>query len=345
MATIHPPVVIAHRGASALRPEHTLAAYALAIEQGADWIEPDLVCTRDGVLVARHENEIGGTTDVASHHGFAPRHTRKFVDGERIEGWFTEDFTLAELRTLRARERLPKLRSTAFDGHFGIATWDEIVALAAAESAARGRVIGLVPELKKPSHFRAHGLPLEERLLASLDAHDYTRHAPVIVQSFEVGNLHWLRAHLEDRRNVQLLQLLDADHEHPADDAATTYGAMATREGLRAIAQYADWVAPNSRAILPVDDRGRLGAPTAFLHDAHAAGLRVAPWTFAPENRRLPRALWLGDDPATVNHAGALAELHAFLDAGIDGFFSDDPGLGRRAVDAWLAARAEAVAR
>lgn len=181
--------VIAHRGASAHLPEHTLAAYARAVAEGADFIEPDLVMSRDGVLLVRHENEIGGTTDVASHAGFAVRRTRKTIDGEAVTGWFSEDFTLAELKTLRARERLPALRGTQHDGEFPLCTLDEVIDLAAAESKARGRAIGIVPELKHGTYFRGIGLPMEDQLLATLAAYDHTRTAPVEIQSFEVGNL------------------------------------------------------------------------------------------------------------------------------------------------------------
>ena len=229
--------VIAHRGASALRPEHTLEAYALAIADGADAIEPDLVMTRDGVLVARHENEIGGTTDVAARPEFASRKTRKRIDGQWLEGWFTEDFSLAELKTLRARERLPQLRSTRWDGQFQVPTLEEIVALAARESQARGRMIGLVPEIKHPSHFAALGLAMEQPLLDALAAHPYTRRAPVLIQSFEVGNLRELREQLPRGGNIRLLQLLGAPDESPADLAAagtpTRYADMASAAGLR----------------------------------------------------------------------------------------------------------------
>ena len=189
-ATITPPeatmtaprpanvLVIGHRGASALRPEHTLEAYRKAIEDGADLIEPDLVSTHDGVLVARHENEISGTTDVASRPEFAVRRTTRTIDGERVTGWFTEDFTLAELKTLRARERLPDLRSTAWDDRFEIPSLAEILDLAASESAARGRVIGLAPELKHPTHFASLGMAMETPLLEALRTHPHTRTAP-----------------------------------------------------------------------------------------------------------------------------------------------------------------------
>src|SRR5690348_9602994 len=202
------PQVIAHRGACAHLPEHTLAAYARAIADGADLIEPDLVMTRDGVLVARHENEIGATTDVAAHPRFAARRTRKHIDGVPVEGWFTEDFTLAELKRLRTRERLPDLRGTAHDGQHPIATLEEIIELLAAENARHGRVIGLIPEIKHGTWSRQQGLPMEQRLLGALRAHACTRSVPVVIQSFEPANLRALRADLADLPNVRLLQLI-----------------------------------------------------------------------------------------------------------------------------------------
>jgi glycerophosphoryl diester phosphodiesterase len=329
-----PPLVIAHRGASALLPEHTLAAYARAIADGADVVEPDLVCTRDGVLVARHEDEIGGTTDVARHPEFADRHATRTIDGKAVTGWFASDFTVAEIKTLRARERLPHLRSTAHDGQFEVPTWDEIVALV----AACGRRVGLMPEVKHPSYFRARGLALEERLLERLDAHPYTRDAPVVIQSFETGNLRRLRPPLASRANVRLMQLVGAPHRAPFfagidGEPARTYADWMTAEALREIAAYADIASPPARAIIPVDEDGNRMPPTGFVADAHAAGLAVMPYTFRPENQFLPRALWLGDDPATVNAAGSILEMRAALAAGIDGLFTDDPALGRAAVD------------
>ena len=204
-------LVIGHRGASALRPEHTLASYGKAIADGADFIEPDLVMTRDGVMVARHENEIGTTTDVASHPEFADRKTTKTVDGHAVNGWFTEDFTLAELKTLRARERLPQLRSTRYDGEFQIVTLDEIIDFVAAEAAVVGRPIGIIPEIKHGTYFRERGLPMEDKLLATLAAHRYTHAAPVEIQSFEVGNLKYLHGKLgKTHPHIRLLQLMGA---------------------------------------------------------------------------------------------------------------------------------------
>jgi glycerophosphoryl diester phosphodiesterase len=336
-------LVIGHRGASALRPEHTLASYAKAIADGADFIEPDLVMTRDGVMVARHENEIGGTTDVAAHPEFAARKTTRTVDGHAETGWFTEDFTLAELKTLRARERLPAIRSTAYDGQFQIPTLDEIIDFVAAESAARGRVVGIIPEIKHGTYFQRLGLPMEDALLATLAAHAYTRSAPVEIQSFETANLKYLRGKLggaqarQQHPNIRLLQLLDDPPLQPYDVAAAggqlTYAAMMTPAGLRDIARYADAIGPNYHAIIPYRADGWLGRPTALVHDAHAAGLELHPYTFRPENQFLARDFWHGDDPKTFSEAGAIAEIRVYLDAGIDAFFTDDPALGRKALE------------
>jgi len=337
-------LVIAHRGASALRPEHTLAAYNRAIADGADFIEPDLVMTRDGVMVARHENEIAGTTDVASHPEFAARRTRKIVDGQAVSGWFSEDFTLAELKTLRARERLPQLRGTQHDGQFEIPTLAEIIALAAAGSAACGRAVGIIPEIKHGSYFAALDLAMEDRLLAELTAHAYTRSAPVEIQSFEVGNLRHLRGRLGGTRsssrhpNIRLLQLLGDPAGRPWDvvaagDDEPTYARMMTPAGLHEVAGYADAIGPHIRAIVPLDAQERFGPPTALVRDAHAAGLEVHPYTFRPENHFLPKSLWQGGDPGTCNEAGAIADIRAGLAAGIDAFFTDAPAIGRKAVD------------
>lgn len=330
--------VIAHRGASALRPEHTLAAYTQAIHDGADWIEPDLVMTRDGVMVARHENAIGGTTDVAAHPEFAMRRARKSIDGEPIDDWFVEDFTLAELKALRARERLPELRGTCHDGEFAIPTLAEIIELVAAQSAVCGRRIGLIPEIKHGTYFRGIGLPMEDVLLAALAAHAYTCTAPLEIQSFETGNLRYLRGRLgEQHANVRLLQLIDAADMQPFDVVAAggtrRYADMITPAGLHEIASYADAIGPGTRAVMPLDPDGRLLPPTTLVRDAHAAGLEVHVWTFRPEQQFMARDFWCDDDPATRNAAGSIAEIRAYLDAGIDAFFSDDPGLGRAALD------------
>ncbi len=297
------PLVIAHRGASCHRPEHTLAAYALAIEMGADYIEPDLVSTRDGVLVARHENEIGGTTDVAAK--FPDRRATRTIDGNPVTGWFTEDFTLAELRTLRARERLPS-RSRAYDGRFGVPTFDEVLALADSGGRRRGRVVGVYPETKHPTYFRGIGLPLEPAMLASLRARGLDqREAPVFIQSFEGGNLRALRA----ETRIRLVQLI-------------SNARQVTAEGLKDIATYADGIGPNTRMVVPaaVD-----ASPTSLVRDAHAAGLFVHVWTLRPEAASLA-ARYKGDPLAEVRELAAL---------GVDGMFGDCPdmlvaGLGRR---------------
>jgi glycerophosphoryl diester phosphodiesterase len=329
------PRVIAHRGACAHLPEHTLAAYARAIADGADLIEPDLVMTRDGVLVARHENEIGATTDVADHPRFAARRTSRCIDGVPVEGWFVEDFTLTELKTLRARERLPALRGTAHDGRYPVATLEEIIRLLAAENARLGRSVGLIPEIKHGTWFAGLGLPMEQRLLDTLRAHACTRSVPVVIQSFEQSNLRALRRGLDDLPNVRLLQLVDAPEAQPWDVQAAggtvRYADLLTPPGLREVATYADAIGPHARAILPVDGEGRLGPPTPLVREAHAAGLQVHAWTFRPENVFLPRSLWRGTEPAARNAEGSIAEIRAHLAAGIDAFFTDDPALGRRA--------------
>jgi glycerophosphoryl diester phosphodiesterase len=313
------PIVIAHRGASADRPEHTLMAYALAIEQGADFIEPDLVATKDGRLVARHENEISGTTDVANRPEFASRRTSRTIDGRTVEGWFIEDFTLAEVKTLRTRERLPQLRpgNTAFDGKEPVPTLEEVIALVKAAEARTGRRIGLYPETKHPSYFRSIGLPLEEPLLAILSAHGYReREDPVFIQSFEVGNLEALRP----RTKLRLIQLL-ASEGGPQDRPGLRYAAMAAPEGLKQVARYADGIGVEKPMVVPRDSDGKLARPSSLVADAHAAGLAVHVWTFRPENHFLPAGMRSGDDP--VQRGDAAGEIRAFLAAGIDGLFSD----------------------
>ena len=314
-----PPIVIAHRGASGERPEHTIAAYRLAIEQGADFIEPDLVLTKDGVLVARHENEISETTDVADRAEFADRKTTKTIDGRAVTGWFTEDFTLAELKTLRARERLPKLRSTEFDGRFDIPTFEEILTLLAEVNRGRDKPVGVYPETKHPSHFIAIGLPHEAPLLALLDRFGYRgRKAPVFIQSFEVQNLIDLRA----KSDLPLIQLMDAEGG-PPDMPGTSYAAMAAPAGLKTIKSYADGIGPNKAMVIPRGALGSLAEPTSLVRDAHAAGLKVHPWTFRRENYFLPLGDKGGVNPA--GHGDVGAEIAAYLRTGIDGLFSDNP--------------------
>lgn len=330
------PSIIAHRGASALRPEHTLAAYRKAIEDGADSIEPDLVATRDGVLVARHENEISGTTDVAQLAQFANRKTSKTIDGVVVTGWFTEDFTLAELRQLRARERIPANRpaNTLYDGQFPIPTLQEIIDLVDSESRARDKTIGLVPELKHPSYFKSIGLGLERRLVDVLAANGYRgRDAAVFIQSFEVGNLKELRA-MAGYRLAQLVAPGGAPHDAIEAGSGLTYADMITPQGLRDIARYADVVAPYKTIVIPRDAAGALRAATDFVQDARGAGLAVHVWTMRPENPFLPTGMRAEPTVSASQRGDAVGEIQAYLEAGVDAVFTDDPATGRAAVDA-----------
>lgn len=329
-------LVIAHRGASALLPEHTLAAYARAIADGADVIEPDLVLTRDGVLIARHENEISGTTDISTHAAFADHRRRKHIDGHEVLGWFTEDLTLAELKTLRARERLPELRGTRHDGQFEIATFAEILSLIQAEHARSGRIIGVAPELKHSSHFRKLGFRPESALLESLSADALARQVPVWVQSFEVAGLRELRGRLgAEFPSIRLVQLLGAPGDRPEDLRAagdkTRYRDLMTAAGLKEVATYADAIGAPKISIIPLDRSGRFKAASPLVARAHKAGLEVFAYTFRPENQFLPRALWKGEGPRARNESGSVAEIRAYLAAGIDGFFADDPAMARKA--------------
>ena len=302
-------VVIAHRGASGERPEHTLESYRVAIEEGADYIEPDLVMTRDGVLIARHENEIGGTTDVAQHPAFAARRRTQVIDGESFTGWFTEDFTLSEIKTLRARERLGELRpqNRQFDGRFAVPTFDEIMQLvmSANRHPGRNRPVGVYPETKHPAHFAAIGLPQELSLLDTLQRYQYAKPgAPVFIQSFDPGNLQQLRSMTQ----LPLVQLL----EHELGD-------------LSRIAKHAD----------AIGIAKALATPQA-VEEAHAANLRVHVWTFRAENEFLPQDLQVGTDPKV--HGRLEDEIRRYLERGIDGFFVDFPAIGVRVRDAYISA-------
>jgi glycerophosphoryl diester phosphodiesterase len=317
------PIVIAHRGASGHRPEHTLEAYSLGIEMGADFIEPDLVPTKDGHFVARHENEISTTTDVASRPEFAARRATKSVDGQSVSGWFTEDFTLAELKTLRARERMPLLRpnNTAFDGKFEIPTLDEVIALAARRGKQRGRAVGIYPELKHPTYFAGLGLPGGKALVEILHRHGLRGpNAPVFIQCFEVGPLRELRAITE----LPLVQLIE-DHGRPWDFVVgrfgKTYADLITPAGLRDIKAYARGIGIHKNWIAPRGPDGRLQPTTNVVRDAHSAGLLVHVWTMRNEDSFLPVDF----------HGNPGAEYALFLKLGVDGLFSDYPDAAVRA--------------
>jgi glycerophosphoryl diester phosphodiesterase len=296
-------LIIAHRGASGHRPEHTLESYTLAIAMGADFIEPDLVRTKDGVLVARHENEIGGTTDVADK--FPERKTTKTIDGQMVAGWFTEDFTLAEIKTLRAKERLA-FRSHERDGLYEVPTFDEVMTLADAKAKEIGRPIGVYPETKHPTYFRSVGLPLEQAVLDALARHG--KHEPqdaVFIQSFEPSSLQTLRP----LTKLRLIQLLDQ-----AADVAPAR--------LAEIAKYADGIGPNTRLVIPANADGTLRAPTSLVADAHRAGLLVHVWTLRSEAVFLSPSY--GGDP--------VKEYRQFADLGVDGIFGDFPDVAHAAL-------------
>lgn len=325
------PVIVGHRGACGYRPEETIAAYELAIQLGADFIEPDLVPTRDGVLIARHENELSLTTDVAQT--FPKRRTRKKIEGREIDGWFSEDFTLAEIKTLRAIERFP-FRDHSYDGKFQVITFRELIELAQKRGKEAGRVIGIYPEIKNPSYFASIGLPLEERLAAELDRAGYTSHdSPVIVQSMEPSSLRKLRS----VTRVRLMQLTDANEERPYDFVLKgdprTYGDLLAPAGLREIATYADGIGPWKRQIVPMQARtadadspsGPLLKPTSLVQDAHSAGLFVHPYTFRREKRFL----------ASEYDGDPIREYLQFYDLGVDGVFSDNADLAYQAREVW----------
>lgn len=318
-AALARPIVIAHRGASGQRPEHSLAAYRLAIEQGADFIEPDLVMTKDNVLVIRHENNITDTTNIADHPEFADRRTSKTIDGHAVVGWFTEDFTLAELKTLRVRERLPQLRP-ANAGWLDeeIATFGEALALV----RAAGRPVGIYPETKHPSYFAAIGRPMERMLVDALARAGFTEaDDPVFIQSFEMSNLKSLRG----MTRLRLVQLIgdDPPYDQVAAGTGLTITDMVAPAGLEAIAAYADAIGPYKQLIEPRDAAGQALPPTRLVADTHAAGLLVHAWTFRSENIFLAAGDMIGEDQGAKGDAGA--EYRRFLGYGVDGLFSDFP--------------------
>ncbi|TCC39872.1 glycerophosphodiester phosphodiesterase [Kribbella sindirgiensis] len=317
-------VIVGHRGASGYRPEHTLASYELAARMGADFIEPDLVTTKDRVLVARHEPEIGGTTDVANHPEFKDRKKTKLLDGVAVTGWFTEDFTLAELKTLRAVERIPAVRqhNTVFNGHYQIPTFQEVIDLSKRLSKELGRPIGIYPETKHPTYFQQQGLALEPALVRTLNRNGLNRPgAKVFVQSFEVSNLKALHKELRVPL-VQLTSASGAPYDFVVSGDKRTYADIVSAKGLREVATYAAGVGPSKDQVIPLDATGKLGKPTALVADAHKAGLVVHPYTFRVENSFLPADF---DSSAVASDSGNLfGEIAAYRKAGIDGLFTDN---------------------
>jgi glycerophosphoryl diester phosphodiesterase len=338
------PIVIGHRGASGYRPEHTLESYKLAIDLGADFIEPDLVSTKDGVLIARHEINIKDTTNVADRPEFSNRFTTKTIDGVMESGWFVDDFTLAEIKTLRARERLP-FRDRSYDSLLAIPTFQEIIYLVKQVEANTGKKIGLYPETKHPTYHQSVGLSLEETLVKDLINNQFFDPNLIFIQSFEVENLKQLKQMID----VPLIQLLDATdvaldgtlietqpYDFVVSGDSRTYGDLRTIDGLAEIATYADGIGPWKRMIVSVkgvdangdgqaddvngdgevnDADKTLLTPTSLVEDAHHAGLLVHPYTFRNENRYL----------ATDYKGDPKREYEQFLNLGVDGLFSDFP--------------------
>ncbi|XVX21717.1 glycerophosphodiester phosphodiesterase [Actinomycetota bacterium] len=323
------PLVIAHRGASGYRPEHTLAAYELAVAMGADYIEPDLVMTKDGVPVDRHEPEISGTTDVADHPEFAARKTTKMLDGVATTGWFTEDFTLAELKTLRAKERLPELRqqNTVYDGRWEVPTYEEVLQLRAELSKKYKREIGIIPEIKHSTYFKDAGLPAERAVVDLTTEYKLNKkNAPMWIQSFELSNLIELREKLGYKANLVFLTTVKGGpYDLEAKGDPRTYADLTTPESLRELRQWIDGISPEKAALIPRTATGELGQPTPLIKDAHAAGLQVATWTFRAENSFLPPAYRIGTDPA--DYGRMMDEVRRYYDAGVDSVFCDNPDL------------------
>ncbi|WP_299195320.1 glycerophosphodiester phosphodiesterase family protein [uncultured Erythrobacter sp.] len=311
------PLIIAHRGSSGERPEHTLAAYELAIDQGADYIEPDLVVTKDLVLVARHENELSGTTDVASREEFEHLRREKTIDGRRVAGWFAEDFTLAELRTLRARERVGNIRpaNTAFNDLYQVPTFDEVVRLVRAKEAETGRTIGLYPELKHPTFLlEAEGIDMVDLIIRDLRQHGLDgADAPAIIQIFEVTPLQRLNQRIDTR-----LVLLIHPEGGPYDEPSMRWADMITPTGLAEIAEYADGIGPWLGYTLDPETM----QTTSLVADAHEAGLVVHPWTLRKENGFLPASLQADGGPAADGQYRRL--WNAAIATGADGFFTDN---------------------
>ena len=333
------PIVIAHRGASGYLPEHTLAAYSIAILQGADFIEPDLVMTKDRHLIIRHDNVLNFTTDVANHPEFSSRKRTKTIDGETFTGWFSEDFTLAEIKSLHAIERIPQARpgNTKFDGQFEIPTIEEVIDFVKKMEELTGRPIGIYPETKHPTYFDSLHLSLEEPLVRILSANGYENPQDgVYIQSFEISNL----KELNTMTGIPLIQLLGTKGQ-PYDvqlaGGTLTYAQMGTPEGLAEIATYADGVAPEKYHFLIPKDRNNnlfLSHATNFIQRAHALGLKVHPYTFRAENYFLPDNFKKGNDTQELGNSAE--EILIFLKAGVDGFFTDYPNIGVQARDKFL---------
>lgn len=333
-------IIIAHRGASALRPEHTLAAYQKAIDDGADFIEPDLVSTKDGVLVARHENEISGTSNIQTLPQFGQRFMTKVIDGVPISGWFTEDFTYSELSLLKARERIPDIRpdNVKYNDQENIPSLEQIIELAEKNYKKTGKIIGLYIETKHPSYFQGLNLAMEDPLLKTLSKYQYTREiAPIYLQSFEVANLKYMKEQLKlhkSLKNAKIIQLYDDKNMQPADYVLSgshiTYADMASKTGLKNVAKYADGVGPNKSYII---DYTPQATTSKFVEYAHAVGLKVHPYTFRPENQFLHHSLKCKGDNKQRCESGLQKELDMFFKAGVDGVFIDDSAVGRKALN------------
>ena len=346
-AEVFPPVptLIGHRGMPSLRPEHTIASYTLSIDNGAHFIEPDLVITKDGVLVSRHENAIAilnadgtvkeATTDIAERSEFASRKATKTIDGTVITGWFTEDLTLAELKTLRARERIPAIRpaNVAFNDQFQVPTFQEMIDLAKSKAIEKGRTIGVYPETKHPTYFKSIGLPLEKRLIDMLASNGWNSStAPVFLQSFEVGSLKEMRA-MSSLRSIQLLALSGRPYDFVVAGPSETrsYADLITPAGLREIASYATGIGPSKDMVIPLVN-GNLGTPTALVGNAKASNLRVHIYTLRPESAFLPNNLKKAPVSDNTLRGDSTTEIQTFLQAGIDGFFTDDSAVGSEAI-------------
>jgi glycerophosphoryl diester phosphodiesterase len=323
------PTVIAHRGASGYRPEHTLGSYQLALDMGAHVIEQDLVPTKDGHLVCRHENDITGTTDVAAHPEFASRRTTKSVDGVSLTGWFTEDFTLAELKTLRAKERIPGNRqeNTLYDGRWTVPTFEEVLRWADKEGRRRGRPVWLHVETKHPTYFRGLGLGLEERLAKLLRRYGRDRRdSPVFLQSFEPSSMERMAGLVSSPRVVLLWTADDRPWDFVQSGDPRTVADLVKPEGLKWIAGFAQGIGPVLDLIIPKDASGRLGTPTTLVRDAHAKGLILHPYTMRNENTFLPADFRRGTDPNA--YGDAFGAFKTYFETGIDGIFTDNPDTG-----------------